>query len=133
MKRFSVTAISPALRKLGSLLFIFLILCGVGQQATEFTKRNSGRALCTCEQTGINQASLLASSSYLAMPRVVELTQEFRDSESSFEPLYALSADRDVASLFANPLSLWNSTDIPAQLSRYYGMLPLPNAPPVRS
>ena len=38
MKRFSVTSISPSLRKLGSLLFIFLFLCGVGYHTTEMAE-----------------------------------------------------------------------------------------------
>lgn len=132
MKSFSVTAISPALRKLGSLLFIFLILCGVGQQASEFAKLNGGNLSNACKQTGISQASLLVSSSYLAMPRAVTLSQDLRHSES-FEPLFALSLDLDVASPSVKVLSRWNGTKIPSQLGRHYGMLPLPNAPPARS
>lgn len=131
MKRFSVTAISPALRKLGSFLFILLLLCGAGQQAAELANLNCGQ-MSACDQTGINQASVFASSSYLAMPRTVELIKGLRHSES-FQPLFALLPDPAVHSPSVPFLSLRNGTDIPLQPVRYYGMLPLPNAPPAHS
>ncbi len=132
MKRFSVTAISPTLRKLGSLLFIFLILCGVGQQATELAKLHCEQVNGVCTQAGINQASIFVSSGYLAMPRTADLIKDLRHSES-FQLLLALLLNLDVAPPSVRSLSLWNSANIPSQLGRNYGMLPLPNAPPARS
>lgn len=131
MKCFSVTAISPALRKLGSFLFVFLLLCGAGQQAAELANLNCGQ-VSACDQTEINQASVFTSSSYLAMPRTAEQIKGFRHS-GSFQPLFALLPNPAAPSLSVPFLSLRNGTDIPLQPVRYYGMLPLPNAPPAHS
>ena len=85
MKRFSVTSISPSLRKLGSLLFIFLFLCGVGYHTTEMAELHQAQARGIPEQAGIIQASLALSGSQLAMPRVAEVVTELRHHPLSAE------------------------------------------------
>ena len=133
MKHFSVTSISPSLRKLGSLLFIFLFLCGVGYHTTEMAELHQAQARGIPEQAGIIQASLALSGSQLAMPRVAEVVTVLRHSES-FLPLPVLLPNNvDVERPSAIILSLRNNVSIIPQPCRPYGLLPLPNAPPVLS
>lgn len=132
MKRFSVTSISLIHRKLGSLLFIILFLCGVGYQTTEVAELRYAQIRGIHEQTGINQASVLVSSSQLAMPRAVGLLKELRHTES-FSPLLVLPLNPDVVWPVAHSLFHRNNVHSVPQPGRYYGMLPLPHAPPALS
>ena len=122
MKRFSVTSISPSLSKLGSLLFIFLFLCGVGYHTTEMAELHQAQARGIPEQAGIIQASLALSGSQLAMPRVAEVVTELRHSES-FLPLPILLPNNvDVERPSAIILSLRNNVSIIPQPCRPYGL-----------
>ena len=114
-------------------LFIFLFLCGVGYHTTEMAELHQAQARGIPEQAGIIQASLALSGSQLAMPRVAEVVTELRHSES-FLPLPVLLPNNvDVERPSAIILSLRNNVSIIPQPCRPYGLLPLPNAPPVLS
>lgn len=132
MKQLSVSSISPTLKKLGSLLFIFLLLCGVGYQTTEMAALHLLQSGTSPDQASLTQASVFISSSQLAMPRVTTINKGLRHSVP-FLPLLVLLPHIDVECPSLRILSLRNSADILPKPCRPYGMLPLPNAPPALS
>ncbi len=95
MKQLSVSSISPTLKKLGSPLFIFLLLCGVGYQTTEMAALHLLQSGTSPDQASLTQASVFISSSQLAMPRVTTINKGLRHSVP-FLPLLVLLPHIDV-------------------------------------
>ena len=134
MKRFSVTAISPLCKKLGSMLFILLILCGVGYQATEWAELHRAQSMGVPQHECINQASVVLSSAQLAVPKV-SASSVIRGARILTHLLVfaSISPDAVLDSPYSTAFAGWDYSGISPRPGAPYGILPLPHAPPALS
>ena len=128
--RFSVTAITPLCKKLGSLLFIFFVLFGVGYQTTEWAELHRAQSMGVPQHMCINQASVIVSSAQLAVPRVTSSVLRGAQLLANLLVYASLPSDAVLENPDSFVLAERSAPGISPRPGAPYGILPLPHAPP---